>query len=323
MLTTKPPLDVLKDLDPARIDTARLTEVPPMPLTIFADAIDTSPHPHRTQRRALVAGAVTVVVAAAVAIPTFTGSGPSTASAAQVLQNVAVVADRRGDALPRDDQFFYVKSTVTGYITSAETNSPTTPTPVSSTREAWASATRPGRLLTTPTAGGGLLPTPNNGKVGSLSATRGLQIGSERLSRTEIASFPTDPREVYRRLVDGIQGRGQSAAQQVFDDIKSALAEQPVPADLRSTLYRTLALVPGIELADDRTDPNGRPGTTVAFEFKGTRAQLTFDPDTAELLASRTTITNPAEAELTLPAGTTLDSFVYNDRSITDTTERP
>lgn len=321
MLTTKPPLDVLKNLDPARFADDALDQVPPMPAGIFADAVDPEPRPHRLQRRALIAGAAAVTLAAAIAIPTFTGSGTETASAAQVLRNVADVAGRQAAALPRDDQFFYVRSTVAGYVMSAEADSPDPPKPVASVREAWTSATRPGRLLTTPASGTPLM-TPNNGAVGSLSATRGLQIGSERLSARDIASYPTDPQAIYRRLVAGVQGRGQSTNAQVFDDIKTALAEQPVPGDLRSSLYRTLALVPGIAL-DKTTTDDGRAGTTIALETNGIRDELTFDPETAELLATKTTITSPDQAEVNLPTDATLDSVTYDRRAVTPTTERP
>lgn len=322
MLTTKPPLDVLRNLDPARFADDALDQVPPMPAGVFADAVDPEPRPHRLQRRTLIAGVTAVTLAAAIAIPTFTGSGTETASAAQVLQNVADVAGRQAAALPRDDQFFYVRSTVAGYVVSAEANSPDPPKAVSSVREAWTSATRPGRLLTTPTSGTPLM-TPNNGAVGSLSATRGLQIGSERLSTKDIASYPTDPQAIHRRLVAGVQGRGQSTNAQAFDDIKTALAEQPVPGDLRSSLYRTLALVPGITVDKTTTEDDGRPGTTIALETNGIRDELTFDPETAELLATKTTITSPDQAEVNLPTNTTLNSVTYDRRAVTPTTERP
>jgi hypothetical protein len=76
--------------------------------------------------------------------------------------------------------------------------------------------------------------------------------------------------------------------------------------------------VPGIELVGAVTDRAGRTGTAVARTEMGVRTELIFDPDSAELLAEREVLVDPAAAEIDAAPGTVIGDAVYLERAVTD-----
>jgi hypothetical protein len=95
------------------------------------------------------------------------------------------------------------------------------------------------------------------------------------------------------------------------------------PPRLRATLYRALALVPGVQLLGEVRDRLGREAIGVAFtEYTGLRQELLFDPQTAEVLNERQVVAHPMQGLRAAP-GTIIEDIVYTKRAVTDATTRP
>jgi hypothetical protein len=292
--------------------------------------------PARRRRWVVSAGGLALAGAAAAVIALTSGTvTPPPASAAEALRRVAAVAAQAPAPVPRDDQFYYVKTRATwlSMFAGEDPQHEHAATLVEHDREIWLSVDRPGQLRdkvvgSRPLTGAdtgrkqsadGAPQAPN----GRMEPLHHYLLGSERLTRAQLLAFPTDPRTIYDRLRARTGGRGNSPAGEVFTEIGDALRESPAPAALRAGLYGALALVPGIELVGTVKDSAGRPGTAVAFTENGTRRELIFDPATSELLAEQDVLLDPERAELDAPVGTVVGDAVYLRRAVTDKLETP
>ncbi len=301
--------------------------------------------PRKRRRPMLPTGALAAAAAAAGVLALISGldsadPGPDTAAAA--LGQAAVVAEHRAAPLPRDDQFFFVRSRHTGIVSSGPPGQPKTATAlVTKERAIWTSITRRGRLQERvvatrfPTrrhrrawerAGRPSLAIPPATGDGESVTPRGTyRLGPLRLTRQQLVDFPTDPGDIYARLRSRVPDRGRSPAFAVFTALGAALRESPAPAELRAGLYRAIALVPGVKLVGRVTDSAGRQGTAVALAVgRGVRRELVFDARTSELLAEREVLVDPgAVPALDLPAGTAIGESVYLQRGVTDELTAP
>jgi len=307
-----------------------------------------SASPRRRRPRLLLAlGGLLVacVVAVAVALTSGIDAGhvtPTPATAADALRQAAGVADHSAAPFPRDDQFYFVRSRTTDLVTSASADqADAIPSAlVTKERSIWTSTERSGRLeervvatkfatdadeqkwealgkpslAATPASGGQPIP---------IEPIRQYRLGGIPLTREQMLDFPTDPQAIYERLRAEVGSRGSSPDGEVFTELGDALRESPAPAALRGALYRTLALVPGIQLVGTVTDSIGRTGTAVSFTEVGVRKELIFDPATSELLAEREILVDPRAAELNLPAGTVIGDSTYLQRAVTDQPTTP
>jgi hypothetical protein len=121
----------------------------------------------------------------------------------------------------------------------------------------------------------------------------------------------------------GHSARTRLAAAGKDDHAQHALRESPQTPRLRATLYRALALVPGVQLLGNVHDRLGRAAVGVAFtEHTGLRQELLLDPETAEVLNERQVVAHPVEG-LAAPVGTAIEDVVYTRRAVTDATVRP
>jgi hypothetical protein len=295
------------------------------------------------RHRRLAAGLVAAAAVAALALMTGLDRrvGPEPATAAQMLRKAATAAEAQPAPFPRDDQFFYVRSRTTTLVAPAAIDqADTLPTAlVTKDRSIWTSVDRSGRLeeriLATkfateaerqkwqragrPTLGA----TPATERPISIGPSERYRLGTIELTREEMLAFPTDPRTIFDRLHGRVGGRGHSPEGEVFTELGDALRESPAPARLRAALYRTLALVPGVQLVGQVADGAGRIGTAVAFTDTGIRHELIFDPTTSEMLAERDVLLNPEAAGVDVPAGTVIGDSVYLQRAVTDQPTTP
>lgn len=285
----------------------------------------------RRRRRMLPLGALVMTAVLAVAVLVLRTAAPPAATAAQALRAVAHVAQASPAPMPRDDQFYYVRSRGTwlSMFAGVDQQHAHAASLIESDREIWLSADRPGQMVTrvietrplTPADAGRAQPPAMPGADGRpqrLGATGSYDIGGERLTRAQLLAFPTDPRAIYER-VGALAGEGgRSAEGRLFDAIGTALRERPAPAALRAGLYRALALVPGVQLIGTVQDRAGRTGTAVARTEIGIRHELIFDPRTSELLADRQVLVDPARAEIDAPAGTIIGDAAYLERAVVD-----
>jgi hypothetical protein len=148
-------------------------------------------------------------------------------------------------------------------------------------------------------------------------------LGTERLTSEQLRAYDPTPQELFDRLRSRVGDRGQSRDGEVFVEIADALREAPQPPRLRATLYRALALVPGVQFLGDVKDRLGRAAVGVAFtEHTGLRQELLFDPQTSEVLNEREVVAQPVQG-IRAPVGTVIEDIVYTKRAVTDATTRP
>jgi hypothetical protein len=308
-----------------------------------------APAPRRRapRRRAVLAlGAAVGAAIAAVAVVSGLDEGhvaPAPANAASdALRRVATVAEHRdGPGVPDDDQFFYVASEGTELTVSAPTSDPADSYSYLYTkrREIWLSVDR-GGLLRQEQVGPPRWLTPRDrenwikagrpdesGGAGSdempMEAIDHYLLGAEKFTAAQLRDYDPTPQELYDRLRSRINGRGQSPNGEVFVEIADALRESPQTPRLRATLYRALALVPGVQLLGQIHDRLGRAAIGVAFtEHTGMRQELLLDPETAEVLNEREVVAHPVQG-IRASVGTAVEDIVYTKRAVTDATQRP
>lgn len=284
----------------------------------------------RPRRRWRMVVPIVALAATAAAVVLTTSSSPP-ATAAEALRAVAAVARAVPAPVPRDDQYYYVRSRTTGIsmFAGVDPDHEHAVTVVEAEREIWLSVDRPGRLITRERGSWPLTEadaariqgpeTPGGeGRPQRTRATHHYLLGGERLSRADLLAYPTDPRAVYDRIRAHVGPGGHSREGQVFDAIANALREYPAPPGLRAGLYGALALTPGVTLAGTVTDRAGRTGTAVAFTENGTRRELIFDPGTSELLAERQVLVDPTKSDIDAPPGTVIGDSAFLERKIVD-----
>ena len=290
----------------------------------------------------------TAAVAAAAAIAVVSGLDEGQRHARrrppprEALRRVATVAEHRtGPGIPRDDQYFYVASEGTELTTRADARSrrllllplhqaprdlaerrpARAPAPAArSARGALADAARPRELDQ------GRAPRREPAAPAARDAMgpiRHYLLGDERFTSAQLRAYDPTPQELFDRLRAKVGDRGQSPDGEVFVEIADALRESPQTPRLRATLYRALALVPGVQLlghVHDRLGPPRRsaspsPSTT------GLRQELLFDPETAEILNERRWW-RPVEG-LGGPVGHRDRGRRLHKRAVTDATSGP
>lgn len=326
-------------------------DLPPARPTARAAARGRLQRPSRAQakrhlpRRAVLATA-TLAACAGVAVALVSGLdegrvNPAPATAREALRKVATVAETASSpGVPRDDQYFYVASEGTNLAETyyGKTQHESFAYLSTKRREIWLSVDRAGALKqeqldrrwVTPhdreqwIAAGRPRLEPDGGGPDHMEATHGYYLGSERLTGDQLRAYDPTPQELFDHLRANVGDRGNSPDGEVFVEIADALREAPQTPKLRATLYRALALVPGVQLLGAVRDRLGRDAVGVAYTEKanGIRQELLFDPQTAEILNEREVATKTLDGT-GVPAGTVIGDVVYTKRAVTDTTERP
>ncbi|MFT3863630.1 MAG: CU044_5270 family protein [Solirubrobacterales bacterium] len=121
---------------------------------------------------------------------------------------------------------------------------------------------------------------------------------AEGMLRGQVATLPTEPAALVARLrreaelEHGELPLRAATLQLIAEDLRDPVASTA----LRRALYRAMKRLPGIEYLGERTDPDGRSGTavgvTVGSADGDARYFLIFDPDTATVLATETTMSS-------------------------------
>jgi hypothetical protein len=284
----------------------------------------------KRKRFVLSAGGLATAVAVAAVLVVVSGVdrgevAPAPASAAEALRQAAGAARHHAAPVPRDDQFYYVKSLDSDLSVTVYPHNRVVTALITKRRQIWLSIDRPGRLTES------LVGThffkhasarERHDAVGvtrtAMTPERVYYLGGFRLSRQGLMSFPTDARTIYHRLLDNTHGAGHSPNGEVFTQIGDALRESPAPASLRAGLYGALALIPRVEFLGQVKDRAGRTGTGVAYTEVGIRHELIFDPQTSEMLAEREVIVDEREAKMHLPAGAVIEDTAYLRRAVTN-----
>ncbi|MFF3837416.1 CU044_5270 family protein [Streptomyces sp. NPDC001930] len=109
-------------------------------------------------------------------------------------------------------------------------------------------------------------------------------------SHDYLASLPTDPDALLRKIYEETEGQGNGKDQQAFTTIGDLLVESWPSPKLTAALYRAAAKIPGVVMVDSATDAAGRKGVAVARldETSGQRTEWIFDSKTFTFLGERT-----------------------------------
>ena len=157
----------------------------------------------------------------------------------------------------------------------------------------------------------------------------------------DTSKVPTDP-EALRQAVEtndvtvgGFNLMYPSAehldGEQTIAELFNILTEgSPMSPQLRAAIFNALAELPGIELDTEAQDFLGRQGDAVRSvdQKAGTGIEFVFDPATAEILAHREFISDPARAAKEdpslngLPAGQTIREIAYEETAVVDSTHK-
>lgn len=277
--------------------------------------------------RLAAAGVASLVLAGGlIVVETLDGPGGASAQAATVLLAASRSAAEQPHTGPEPDQFMYVRtraswaSTVVVQLDSAGSSEEVTYLQPQ-LYEAWVSVdgTQSGLVRKTfdepvfldpndeaTLSALGIVP-PSAGSVDETVLDPNPSSGSAASpdSYAYLESLPTDPDALFDLIREQAEGKGQSLEQQMLEEVASALRFSVAPPDVRAALYEVAARIDGVQIVPGTTDFDGRQGTTVAVITNGLRWELIFDPESAELLGTRTVVVTDQPG---LDAGTVLGS---------------
>ncbi|NJC21054.1 RNA polymerase sigma-70 factor (ECF subfamily) [Arthrobacter pigmenti] len=105
----------------------------------------------------------------------------------------------------------------------------------------------------------------------------------------EASSLPRDPQVLLDIIYERTEGKNKSPERAAFVAIADGLRTGVVPADLRATLYRAAALIPGVTLADRQATIDGRTGIAIGFPSPGgvARTDMVIDPASGLVIGER------------------------------------
>lgn len=137
-------------------------------------------------------------------------------------------------------------------------------------------------------------------------------------SAYDYSTLPRDPQTLLTYFNQKKFAGSASPAQNHFEKITELLRAGTVPADLRATAYKALALIPGVAVTDKVANLDGRSG--VAFGITdptgSVRDELIVDPTTGQFIGERDV---SLTADGPIPAGTTLDSTAVTAEVVNNT----
>jgi hypothetical protein len=241
-----------------------------------------------------------------------------TGSATVLLDRIAAVAAATDAAPVRDDQFTYVKSLTAG--AEGQPDGSFVPGKLH-TREIWKSQrSGPVKQVGLIHEDGGYAPLREFVPAGS----PGVSPGIDRPTYTWLASLPTDPEALLRKLSELTPVlEGQERDQAVFDRIGELLHESVMPPENAAALYKAAARIPGVTRREDATDPAGRHGLAVVRvdAHASTATEWIFDRKTLAFLGERSYLTHDVKAG---KKGTVMAETAVLRRAVVDAyRERP
>lgn len=119
-----------------------------------------------------------------------------------------------------------------------------------------------------------------------------------------LAGLPRDPTQLYRRLITDSPAK-TGRMEEVLVYAADALRSGTVPAPLRSTIYRSLAMLPGLQITDRSANLDGRSGIALGINDGHTRHDIIIDPTTGSFIGERQIATKGGRHGA--PAGATIE----------------
>ncbi len=155
------------------------------------------------------------------------------------------------------------------------------------------------------------------------------------LTYEDYSDLPVDDDLLFQAVEERASTAGPSVEAEMFIVIGDLLRAGTLPPELRASLFRASARIPGIEVKDAVVDSQGRPAVAVSLTFDDDNGSMLktermFDSQTTRMLQETTTVVGktafeipspppgfPASARppmpptLRTPVGTMLERVVY------------
>lgn len=108
-------------------------------------------------------------------------------------------------------------------------------------------------------------------------------------SDEELDALPRDPGKLLEMIRDQSGGVGDSADDQALNWISDRLRAGMIPAELRASLYRAAALIPGVTMVDRQATLDGRTGVAIGRVDRSdnTRREIIVDPGNGQFIGER------------------------------------
>jgi hypothetical protein len=106
-----------------------------------------------------------------------------------------------------------------------------------------------------------------------------------------VAALPTDPQNLYDKLRSAMAEEGPSPDAAIVDFVQDSISRGLLPAGLRASLYRALALLPSLKISDRHANLDGRTGIALEIETHDRTQELIIDPTTGQYIGERETTT--------------------------------
>ena len=282
--------------------------------------------PRRTRVRVAVAAAAAAAVLL-VPVVSLTGGGAASPAVAAVLSKAASIGAT--DPVARPDQWYVI--TATGFhlemSTGVDKESPTSSSSwlVSSRRTEYVAidGSRPSWVVETSgdtarlVAGAGDRPQRTTEAWTSNVSPRDIPSSWQVPSPAFLAALPRDVEALRATLYADTAGAGSSADGEVLVYVADVLRSGLVPADLRSSLYRVLETVPGVDVTSQSVRVGSATGVGIGRleDVNGIRQELVVDPTTGDVVAERQIAVRDVDG---IPAGTVIGQTTVT-RTIADT----
>ncbi|MFE6101025.1 CU044_5270 family protein [Streptomyces laurentii] len=216
----------------------------------------------------------------------------STVQLVSTVQRIATAATKQPTPEPKPGQYIYVKSEVS--YQSSSHNADT------GEEKTWVQPLHPREIWKSPDGLKGWLDEPGYQDEGGVplgqdapgsKPVNGKDIPGKapsHLSYDWLKAQPTNP-DALLKSIYATAGNTRDRDQRAFQEIKSIVNEQLVPARTAAALYRAAAKIPGVVVVENSEDATGRAGLALARvdERYGERTELVFDRTTFAYLGSR------------------------------------
>lgn len=119
----------------------------------------------------------------------------------------------------------------------------------------------------------------------------------------EAAKLPRDPKALLDLIYSRTKGAGVSPEAEALVTIADTLRTGIIPADLRASLYKAAALVPGVTMVDRQATLDGKTGVAIGIVGPDGRSRrdIIIDPATGLMIGERDVL---LKATPDFPAGT-------------------
>ncbi|MGW1077185.1 CU044_5270 family protein [Streptomyces sp. NPDC002537] len=224
------------------------------------------------------------------------------------VDRIALAAARQPALEPRQDQYIYVESKVTGgWVDRVGGQEKLVVTPLHS-RQVWHSPDGLRSFLYEP----GHEFMDKNGEDLDLDPAREV---TDWGSYNGVNALPTDPDALLKRLYRSGRTGDPQADWTAFGEIGQLLEEQIATPEIGAALFKAAARIPGVALVDKAVDATGRTGVAITHTGPGSRQEWIFDRNTYEYLGQREVLVRPYRG---LEPGTVTRETVVIKRAVVD-----